>query len=503
MAQFRIKKNSAQLNYYQSTVPVQLMGGGYGNGKTGTTCMKLLDIAKDYPGARILFARATRPKLEDTVKPEFFKWCPPDWIAKMPTEKHNDCILKNGSSIHFRHIRQEGKSKAENTSNLLSATYDAAAVDQIDDPAFTHKDFQDLLGRMRGTAKYVGNNDNMPNIGPQWVMLTCNPTRGWVFRELVNPYMIYQRAGVVTEKLLYSKNARRPTIAIYEADTYSNRHNTGEAYIELLESAYKGSMAERFLKGKWGAYEGLVYPEFDSSIHVYAESEINEHVRECIVSGEYGILEGYDHGMVVPSCYLLAIVDKYQNTYMVDGIYEVGLKPGKMADVIRAIRKKWNIIPDKPIWADPAIFRKTNTSKDIVGQAVSELYADEGIHMQRGNNNIESGVVKISSHLAVQEMHYNQIRGEYGAPYLYISAALEWYINEMSDYMWNKNIGGDNVDKPRDTNDHAMDTTKYMFSERPRIGTPRIKPRWTLPDKAKLWTEYQDNREMTLARHRA
>ena len=122
MAEFKLIKDSAQAHFLNSRNQIQVMGGGFGNGKTGTICMKILDLAIKYPGSRGVFARSTKPKLEDTVKPEFFKWCPKDWIAKYPTEKHNDVILKNGSSIHFRHVRQEGKGRGENASNLLSAT---------------------------------------------------------------------------------------------------------------------------------------------------------------------------------------------------------------------------------------------------------------------------------------------------------------------------------------------------------------------------------------------
>jgi len=475
VADFRLIKNSAQESYYHSRNQIQLMGGGFGNGKTALLCSKVLKIAIEYPGSRGVFARSTKPKLEDTVKPEFFKWCPADWIAKMPTEKHNDVILKNGSSIHFRHVRQEGKGRGENASNLLSATYDYAAVDQIDDPAFTHKDLLDLMGRLRGTTKYTGNDITMPLVGPQWLMITCNPTRNWVFRELVNPLHIFRKTGIVTSKLIYAKDLKKPLVDLFEASTYTNKHNTGENYIRLLESAYKGSMASRFLEGKWGAYEGLVYPEYDATVNRINAKELNEYVKGIINTGKFGIIEGYDHGIVVPSCYMLAIVDEYDNTFVVDGFYEVGLKIAEAADKIKEIRAKWNIIPSDPIYADPAIFRKTNTSKDIVGETVAEMYASEAIIMQRGNNNIEAGVAKIASHLAVQKMHYNPVLEVWGAPHLFFSTELEFLDNEIGDYYWNRNIAGDNVDKPRDTNDHAMDTLKYMFSRRPRIGMPLVR----------------------------
>lgn len=476
------------------------MGGGFGNGKTGTTVMKILDLAIAYPGSRGLFARSTKPKLEDTVKPEFFKWCPADWIAKYPTEKHNDVLLKNGSSIHFRHVRQEGKGKGENASNLLSATYDYAAVDQIDDPAFTHKDLLDLLGRLRGSTKYVGSDTTMPLQGPGWLLLTCNPTRNWVFRELVNPVHIFRKSGIVTEKLFWAKDRKVCLIDLFEATTYSNEHNTGRAYVESLESAYKGSMKERFLEGKWAAYEGLVYPDFDYSIHMMDKDRLATYIHSIIATGEFGLVEGYDHGIVVPSAYGLGITDKYNNTYLVDGFYETGLKISVMSDMIKEIRKKWNVLAPDPIQSDPALFRKSNASRELVGESVSEMFAEEGIMMSRGNNNIVSGIAKISSHLMVEKFHYNPIIGEFGGPHFMVSNELEWWANECSDYYWNKNIEGDNVDKPRDTNDHAMDMTKYMFTRRPTMGKLRDK-KPKLPSSINHWHEMKDEVSNIKPRH--
>jgi hypothetical protein len=66
---------------------------------------------------------------------------------------------------------------------LLSATYDWIVVDQIEDPEITEKDFLDLLGRLRGSAEYTGDDPTMPRTGPRWIILLCNPTRNWVYRE--------------------------------------------------------------------------------------------------------------------------------------------------------------------------------------------------------------------------------------------------------------------------------------------------------------------------------
>ena len=61
-------------------------------------------------------------------------------------------------------------------------------------------------------------------------------------------------------------------------------------------------------------------------------------------------------------------------------------------------------------------------------------------------------------------MHLHPIKPCDGKRTLFVSSKIEFWHNEIVDYYWNKNILGQNVDKPRDTNDHAMDATKYLFT---------------------------------------
>ena len=190
MPTFRLFERSLQDRFQKSRAKIQLYGGGFANGKTANVCIKAIELAKDYPGCNALMARSTYPKLNDTLRKEFLKWCPEDWIKSFPKSANgsNTCTLKNGSTINFRYIAQQGKNANEaTTSNLLSATYDFVVVDQIEDPEIVHKDLLDLLGRLRGMATYEGNDPSMPSSGPRWLLITCNPTRNWVYRELVKP----------------------------------------------------------------------------------------------------------------------------------------------------------------------------------------------------------------------------------------------------------------------------------------------------------------------------
>lgn len=503
--EFRLEEGSGQHKFLSSRNRVQGFVGGFGNGKTSALGVKSLQIALDYENARCLVGRSTRPKLNDSTRKEVLKWTPKDWIKKEPTERDNTLYLQNGSAIEFRHVRQEGKGKGEEQSNLLSNTYDSIAVDQLDDPELTHKDFMDLVGRLRGTAKYRGDDPTMPKRGPQWLMFGANPTRNWLFRELVNPVFIYQKSGIVTSKLLYNAEQKKCLIDIFSGTSMDNVKNTGETFIELMSAAYKGAMYKRFVLGEWSSYEGLVYPDYNEMTHNIEKEMLKAWIKEQLEQNQLGILEGYDYGQTAPSCYMLAFYNKEGDIFVVDGFYEPVMQIEKQAARIKEIRNDWSIIPTDHIFADPDIFRGKQATKNLVGESVARIFSDLGIEMTRGNNNIASGIGKITSYLAIDKLHLHPIFKTYGAPRMFFSSGLEFLHNEMVDYYWNKNMLGQNVDKPRDVNDHSLDTLKYMTTRRPKVvgALQRVYSEVLNPGLLAWADAPEDPRGELLPRHRA
>jgi hypothetical protein len=479
------------------------MGGGFANGKTASLCVKALSVAKDYPGANILLARATYPKLNDTLRKEFFKWCPKDWIKQF-VKTDNTVYLKNGTTINFRYIAQQGKSGESTTSNLLSATYDFIGVDQIEDPEIVHKDFLDLLGRLRGMSPYIGEDRSMPYTGPRWIVLTSNPTRNWVYRELIKPLHDFLRLGIRTDKLLWNEDTDRPMIDLFEGSTYENKDNLEADFIKTLEASYHGQMRQRFLEGKWAAYEGLVYPQFDEAVHVVEHSVMEEYYwdlyRDKIVDIVH--IEGYDHGLAVPGTYLLGFADAFNNIHIMDGHYEKEWTIDDHAKGIKSLREEYDIESDQSIFADPAVFRRSTGDKKTVGKSTAALFLEEKIRMQRGNNDILNGISKVQSYLTPQKFHMNPYTLSYGAPLLYVSRNLNFLVNELNDYYWKKNTSGETEDRPNDRNDHACDTLKYMLSKRPDIGNivRTLKPKKFIHD---TWAEQDHPTTKRKARYAA
>ena len=496
---YNVEEGGVHERFLASRAKVQVFGGGYGNGKTAALCIKALQIAKDYPGANMLLARSTYPKLNDTLRKEFFKWLDPSW-KKSFNKAENTLELVNGTTVNFRYVAQQGKTQEQSTSNLLSATYDFIGVDQIEDPEVSHKDFIDLLGRLRGSAQYTGNDPSMPGTGPRWFALTTNPTQNWVYKKLVRPTHRWLKHRVKDPDLIVHPRTGEPIIELFEASTYENARNLTPDFIETLEAAYTGEMRERFLLGKWGSFSGLVYPRFDEVTHCVEHSEAIDYLKALRRQRvKVQILEGFDYGIAAPSCYLLSYVDDEGNVIVLDGLYAAEMNIEDISKQMQQLRNEYNVPMGNDVYADPAIFKRTVGDRRSVGKTVASIYAGEGISMVRGNNDIISGVNKIRSLLEPQRFHTHPLHGMAPAPFLYFSTKVSFVFNEINEYHWSTNSQGDKVDRPVDRNDHAMDTLKYMLSDVPEPSTVMYSkdepPAWM------RWQEY-DVQERSEARYR-
>lgn len=504
---YKVEEGGLHWRFDQSRAKIQVFGGGFANGKTAAACvLKVLRVAKDYPGANILVARSTYPKLNDTIRKEFFKWCPKHWIKSF-NKADNIVEMVNGTTVNFRYIAQQGKNNETTTSNLLSATYDLIVVDQIEDPEITEKDFLDLLGRLRGMAQYVGNDPSMPRSGPRWLVVTCNPTRNWFFRSVVRPLHRYMETGRRDADLLVDPKTGEPIIDLFEGSTYENKDNLEQDFIDTLEATYKGQMRDRFLLGRWSAYEGLVYPMFDEPTHVLPHQSIVEYYEHLLTAGVMpNVIEGYDHGIAVPSCYLWGFVDTRGNVFITDGHYKKETTIEEHAGLINGVRSEYLSDRSLRILADPSLFRRSTGDSRTVGRTVAEMFEEYGVHMEPGNNDIINGIHKVQQYLTFQDKHPHPIFEDelgmavLGAPYLFVSDKLDFVVNEFNDYYWKKDTAGQQMDVPNDKNDHAMDCVKYLLSRRPKLAVFVKKQADTNPGWMK-WHEMEQANNRRSARY--
>lgn len=473
MSVYHIKPGGMHDKFLRSRNKIQIIGGGFGNGKTAASCIKGISLAKDYPGSNGIIAMATYAQLNDTIREEFYKWIPRSWVERWPTVANNTLFLKNGTKVNFRYLQQRGKQSTDGitTSNLLSATYDWAIVDQVENPAITYKDFMDLLGRLRGNAKYHGNDDTMPRTGPRWLVLTANPSFNWVYHKLVKPMIMFNKTGEIHPDLIRDGKTDKPLIDLFEASTYENKHNLEPDFIRTLEAAYTGQFRARYLHGEWGAFEGLVYPAFNIDFHMIDYKSIMQYLfRAKSLGVTMPSFQGFDYGLANPSAFLYGFLTPMGVPVITDGYYRPSRDPMEDGIQIQRIHAKYApfIDNDYPLLADPSIFIRNTYRMSGAGATTiaSILQNDFDIMLKRGQNDIKSGIAKVSSYLNIKEMP-NEITGAKKGPAIMFSDKLSFLAEEFGSYFWKVGKGTERIDTPMDKNDHAMDALKYAFSYLP------------------------------------
>jgi hypothetical protein len=497
---YKLISGSAVDKFHQSRAKVRMYAGGFANGKTTGISIEALKILKQYPGVSALFARNTFANLERTLGREFFNWCPASWI-KSGTLRSGSVRLVNGSTVDFSHLSQNTGSDGTGSSNLLSANYGLIVVDQIEDPDITEKDFDDMLGRLRQQVERADDDATMPASGPRMMLLAANPSLGWVYHKLVKPYhdflagrfnsdLLCERDPTTTLPVLDETGKPIPLIEIFEASTYDNAQNLPADYIAALEAKYTGKMRDRYLLGKWVAFDGVVYQDYDASVHRVSDRHLQAHLSSLRDSGEqFNVVEAYDLGLTVPSCYLYALVDSAQNVYITDGFYKA---PFDLQEQVRAMSEIRGAHNTDEINADPAIFRK-NSVVNGVPIAPAQLFAEKGIRMRRAPNERMSGIVNVMQYLRMQKTVVNPFTGELGAPKLYFSDKLSFLHDEFNTYRWRKDRNDASTDTTVDKDDHAMDTLRYMLGGQVSPGRRTSKLLTRVPAAAFRWHEQSDD----------
>lgn len=243
-------------------------------------------------------------------------------------------------------------------------------------------------------------------------------------------------------------------------EIYLNRKNNGEVWyefmnwednpflskseIKLLEGALDGPALDSRKYGRFSEGHGLVYPEFDESVHVIDPFPFPPEWQECI---------SIDPGLNNPLAAYWFCVDWDGNVYVVAEHYEQGRDIDYHAAAIREISRKlgWKRRPDGRLYAliDSAANQRTLAAE----RSVAELFYERGIAVNTGvDKDVFAGISRVKSYL---------VRGN-GMPDLYIFKNCVNMIAEFKSYSW-----GDG-DRPIKRCDHAMDAVRYFISSRPR-----------------------------------
>src|SRR5229473_2402666 len=90
-----------QEDFIWATKRESMFDGGVGNGKTTAGIMKLLILAREFPGSRWVVARQTYKTLMNTTYKTFERVCPKQWVKRFVKENME---FVNGSEVLWLHL---------------------------------------------------------------------------------------------------------------------------------------------------------------------------------------------------------------------------------------------------------------------------------------------------------------------------------------------------------------------------------------------------------------
>lgn len=290
--------------------------GAFACGKSYIMQLTAYLICLYYPGVNILYTRQTYNELKSSVIKQMLR----------DFKKYNNFIYKetkmifkfaNGSTIDFHAFDVDTK--------ILSNEYDCIFVCQAEELAEAL--FLQLLGRNRG--------QRLPK---NLLCVEGNPSNNYIKRRYED----------------LSEEARVALHIFYiTTDSFDNKKNLPEDYIERLIANYPKSWVNRYVYGGWDQIDEMVFSEFRKELHVIDPLTI----EEC----QYFLIrQGFDYGWInetaIVWCYVdydgnLTIFEEWGGSYKYnDEISENALKYGKFKMMADTSMKR--VENGKSVWTD-------------------------------------------------------------------------------------------------------------------------------------------------------
>ncbi len=244
-------------------------------------------------------------------------------------------------------------------------------------------------------------------------------------------------------------NRRKNPEVWHEFMTWEDNPFLSKKEAKLLEGALDGTSLDARKYGRFSEGAGLVYPEFEESVHVIPPFHIPPEWQDNI---------SIDPGLNNPLSAHWYCVDWDGNIYVVAEHFAAGKDIDFHAGAIKEISRKlgWKTDGRGRLCAliDSAAGQRTLASP----KSVAELFYERGILVDTNvNKDVFSGISRVKSYLK---------RGN-GEGDIYIFSTCVNMIEEFKTYVWADG------DAPKKTDDHCMDELRYYIMSRPKPADKR------------------------------
>jgi len=401
--------------------------GPANSGKSRGALEKLHYCAVKYPGARMIIVRKTRESITQSAMVTYERKVLPEGHlaeSRVDARKHQWKIYFSPEHQEYRYpngsiIAVGGMDKP---SKVMSSEWDMIYV--MEATELTEEDWEILSIRKRWMV--------MPY---QQLLADCNPSypQHWLKRRC-------DRGDTL---MLHARFEDNPSI-------------TSEQMADL--ERLTGVRKDRLFGGKWAAAEGMVYGIWDPSIHLVTEKQLK--AREVFYTdGTLNrqvirhIVGGVDWGFTNPGVLQVHGIDGDGRNYLLAELYRTQRTTDWWVARAKELDQEFHVEQWIADPSEPADIRKFN---------------EAGLPTVGAENALSTGIKGMTSRL--------QIQGD-GRPRFYVyeyalrdrdelrDAAHQpvWFEGEINEYVWPKSKDGQPVrEVPVKTNDHSMDTSRYV-----------------------------------------
>lgn len=394
--------------------------GGFGSGKSVVLCAAIITQAVLFGGEYVI-GRHHMPELRRTTMKTFVDMLPKELLVELRVADAEVHIRsRDGKAIvYFVGLEEPGKLDSLNLSGFA-----------IDEASQTSEEaLLKLQGRLRNRK------------GLRKGLMVGNP-KG---RDHVYRFFVSKQAVQPKDHGMYS---------MIVAPSTENIHlPTG--YIEGMLSSYSKERVQRDIMGSFDSFEGMIFDDFQRSIHVVEPYEIPQGWTRVI---------GMDHGFTNPSAAMFGAVDFdgnlviydefYEREWLIEDIVKKGLLPRIRKDKIEGI------------YIDPS----TKARRGQLGVSDFSTYLEHlptKIPLLPANNEVSAGIDRVKGFLRVNPKTKK--------PRITIFSTCHNLIEEIGEYRWAELSAGrqgtvNEKEEPRKYNDHAVDALRYLIMSRPDPG---------------------------------
>ncbi len=418
--------------------PEVLLSGPAGTGKSRALMEKLHLLMLKYPGARGLIVRKTATSLTSTALATFKEYVAAEAIRSGEVKFYGGSA---GDPAQFRYangsaIVVAGMDKAQ---KIMSSEYDVCYAQEAIE--LSEGDWESITTRLRhGVMPY------------QQLLADTNPD---------SPYhWLKQRCDAGKTTIFYCSHEDNPTLFDEESKTWTP---AGESYLRRLDGL-TGVRLDRLRHGKWSAAEGLVYDEFDASLHL--------HQPIALPDRNWTRYWSIDFGFENPFVCQFWAQDHDGRLYLYRELYMTHQTVDRhCAAILDLMRTKTgrDVMP-----------RAIVTDHDAEGRATLEEKL--GVSTVAARKNVLEGIDAVKSRLRPRQD---------GTPGLYIcrearrkrdpelEAAKKPTCSqeEILSYVWDRSVrlGGNVKDAPLKRDDHGMDAMRYLVAHVDMTGSVGIR----------------------------